>query len=330
MSQDELNRSLSPRQIAPKPFQILCLSGGGYRGLYSAALLEKLEAHAGKPLSQVFDLIAGTSIGGILALGLGAEVPATKLTAAFEENADVIFPKRRSLFGKKILPRLAYGFFKARYPKAGLQTTLETILGEKAQATIQTLATNVLISSVDLTSSSPHIFRSSDPNCDTPLIDIGLATSAAPTFFPQHLIGNTVMVDGGLIANAPDMLAIVDALQSEQLANLRVVSIGTAGREGAKAYRKQRSPGVIFGGKSTFFLTLDAQERLSVNSAQQLLRDRYVRLDANPSPEERKTIGLDVTGDVASKTLRLMADRTWDAEYQKREATFREILNRTR
>jgi len=47
----------------------------------------------------------------------------------------------------------------------------------------------------------------------------------------------------------------------------------------------------MFGGKSTFFLTLDAQERLSVQAAQDLLRDRYVRLDADPSQEERESIG---------------------------------------
>lgn len=330
MSQDELNRDNLPRLVAPKPYQILCLSGGGYRGLYTAALLEKLEAQAGKPLSQVFDLVAGTSIGGILALGLAAGVATRDLAAAFEQNADNIFPKHRIIFGKKLLPRFAYGLFRARYPQTGLKQTLETILGSKAQAKVQDLSTKVLISSVELNSGSPRIFRSSDASCGTPLVDIGLATSAAPTFFPQHLVGDAIVVDGGLVANAPDMLAIFEALQHEQLADLRLVSIGTAGREGAKAYRKQRSPGVIFGGKSTFFLTLDAQEKLSVQAAQDLLRDRYVRLDADPSQEERESIGLDVTGVVASKTLRMMADRTWNIEFERHEATFRDILNRTR
>jgi predicted acylesterase/phospholipase RssA len=330
VSQDELNRNKLTGLVAPKPYQILCLSGGGYRGLYTAAILERLEAQAGKPLSEVFDLIAGTSIGGILALGLAAGVSARDLSAAFEENADNIFPKRRIIFGKKLLPRFAYGLFKARYPQTGLKQTLETILGSQAQAKVQSLATKVLVSSVELNSGAPRIFRSSDTNCDTPLVDIGLATSAAPTFFPEHLIGDAIMVDGGLIANAPDMLAVFEALQSEHLADLRLISIGTAGREGAKAYRKQRSPGVILGGKSTFFLTLDAQEKLSVQAVQDLLRDRYVRLDADPSQEERQSIGLDVTDEVASKTLRLMADRTWAVGFERNEATFRDILNRTR
>ena len=62
MSSENEIQSRAPQKLAAKPFQILCLSGGGYRGLYTAALLEKTEKEAGKPLSQVFDLIAGTSI----------------------------------------------------------------------------------------------------------------------------------------------------------------------------------------------------------------------------------------------------------------------------
>ncbi len=329
MSLEELNRDKPLRLIASKPYQVLCLSGGGYRGLYTAALLEKLEMQAGKPLWQVFDLIAGTSIGGILALGLGAGIAAKDLAEAFERNADTIFPKRRTIFGKRLIPRLAYGLFRARYPQTGLKQTLEAILGDKVRARMQTLLTKVLISSVELTSGAPRIFRSWDGSCDTQLIDIGMATSAAPTFFPEHMIGDAIMVDGGLIANAPDVLAICEALKAEQLADLRLVSIGTAGGEGARGYRKQRSTGVIVGGRMIFSLTLDAQEKLSVQSAQDLLRERYVRLDAEPSPDERKLTGLDVTGVVASKTLRLMANRTWDSEFVRHEALFRDILNRT-
>ena len=135
------------------------------------ALLEKLERQAGKPLWQVFDLIAGTSIGGILALGLGAGIAAKDLAEAFERNADTIFPKRRTIFGKKFIPRLAYGLFRARYPQTVQKQTLEAILGDTARAAMQALLTRVLISSVELTSGAPRIFRSWDSSCDAQLID---------------------------------------------------------------------------------------------------------------------------------------------------------------
>jgi uncharacterized protein len=331
VSEEEQIRSKVSRQLVSPPYQILCLSGGGYRGLYTAALLEKLEAQAGKPLCQVFDLIAGTSIGGILALGLGAGISSTNLAAAFEKNADKIFPKHHTLFGRKVFPRLSLGLFSARYPATGLKETLEEILGDKAQTQLKDLSTDILVCGVELTSGTARLFRSADDGCTTPLIDIGLATSAAPTYFPEHLIDNAILVDGGLVANAPDMLAILQALrQSELLSELRLLSIGTAGREGAKAYRKQQSPGVIFAGKSTFELTLDAQEDLSVRTAQELLGDRHIRLDLFPSEDERQSIGLDKTGNIASKTLRLMADRTWKQASDSHQATLRDMLNRNR
>jgi uncharacterized protein len=67
-------------------FQILALSGGGYLGLYTAEILTRLERQAGKPLGQCFDLIAGTSIGGILAIGLAMERPAARMRDLFRKT----------------------------------------------------------------------------------------------------------------------------------------------------------------------------------------------------------------------------------------------------
>jgi hypothetical protein len=122
----------------------------------------------------------------------------------------------------------------------------------------------------------------------------------------------------------------LEALKSEILADIRMMSIGTAGREGARPYREATSPGLIGSAKDTFFLTLDAQESLSIRSIPELLRDRYIRLDIQPSAEERSKIGLDVTGLVAAETLKLMARRTWNEIYPPNQARFRDILSRSR
>jgi patatin-like phospholipase/acyl hydrolase len=74
-------------------FQILSLSGGGYFGLYQAVILCELEEKAGKPIAQCFDLLAGTSIGGIIALSLALEVPATTIRLAFEKHGQSIFQR---------------------------------------------------------------------------------------------------------------------------------------------------------------------------------------------------------------------------------------------
>ncbi len=331
MSSENEIQSRAPQKLAAKPFQILCLSGGGYRGLYTAALLEKTEKEAGKPLSQVFDLIAGTSIGGILAIGLASGVAATSLRGAFEKNANRIFPQSYQIKGKNVFPRLPLGIFRARYPQQGLRDTLAEILGEKRTTKIHTgLATQLLVTCVDLTSRPARLFRSTDLSCDTSLIDIGLATSAAPTYFPEHTVGSAIVVDGGLVANAPDMLAVIEALKSERLEDIRVLSIGTAGREGARAFRKPESPGLLGSAKSTFLLTLDAQEQISVQAVKELLGDRYIRLDTLASEDERKQIGLDMTSTTAAKTLQLMAERTWNEQFPPQQSRFRDILNRSR
>lgn len=330
MTGENAIRNRTPDKIATEPYQILCLSGGGFRGLYTAALLEILEAEARNPLAQVFDLIAGTSIGGILALGIAAGIKASTLREGFETNADRIFPRFRKIKGKSVFPRLAWGIFQARYPQEGLRRTIEDIFLGQSQAKLRDIPANVLVSGVDLNERGPRIFRSADRDSHVSLLDVALATSAAPTFFPEHTIEKSLLVDGGLIANAPDMIALLEALKSEALADIRMLSLGTAGREGARPFREAKSPGLIKSAKKTFFLTLDAQETLSVSSVSGLLKDRYIRLDIQPSPEERRKTGLDVTGTVAAETLKLMARRTWNLQFPPNEARFRDILNRTR
>lgn len=108
-----------------KPFHILALSGGGFRGLYTATVLKHLEEQLGGPLAHRFDLICGTSAGGLLALGLAAEIPAEQLQAMFEQDGVRIFnrptgmrrilgplkrakysPDGLSVKGKRIFPRV--------------------------------------------------------------------------------------------------------------------------------------------------------------------------------------------------------------------------------
>ncbi|AZO34026.1 MAG: hypothetical protein EOS76_06855 [Mesorhizobium sp.] len=75
------------------PFQILALSGGGYRGLFSTHIFSKLEEQAGRPIGECFDLIAGTSIGGIIAIGLALGKPAKEIRDVFEEKGEDIFTR---------------------------------------------------------------------------------------------------------------------------------------------------------------------------------------------------------------------------------------------
>jgi len=315
---------------ATPPFQILCLSGGGYRGLYTATLLEELEKESQKPLVEVFDLIAGTSIGGILAIGLAARVPAKILRKSFEDNGGAIFPRFHKIGGRSVFPRFGLGMLRSRYNVDGLRATIEAVLANAPDIkTLEDLKAIVLIASVDVTNNGPKLFGLDARSLSTPLLEVALATSAAPTYFPEHRIGRSIFVDGGLIANSPDVIALMHSLQAEAAAQIQMLSIGTVGGAGGEAARKPSGLGWLFRGKKLVDLTLAAQEKLSIEVTSKLLGESYIRLDANPSPDQLKAIGLDRTDKRASDTLKVLAQTTAEEGFKQYQGKLRVMLNRT-
>ena len=115
-----------------KPFQILSLAGGGYLGLYTACVLAELEEQAGEPLGRRFDLIAGTSVAGILAIALAYEIPMQKIKQLFLENGTRIFSSRalptNPVSRLRDLTRSVLG---PKYDGIALKKALVTHLGKK-------------------------------------------------------------------------------------------------------------------------------------------------------------------------------------------------------
>lgn len=294
------------RKVA-NPFQILCLSGGGFRGLFSICVLEELEQRAGVPLRDCFDLVAGTSIGGIVACGLVAGVAASDIRQRFEEAGGGIFTGKGA------------GIFSAKHPVLRLRAIVEEVLGEQSGVTLRTLNRPLIVPAVDASNGRPVVFRSGESagsDRDVALLDVALATSAAPTYFPDHPIGNRAHIDGGVIANAPDLLAIGDALSrfGERIENVRMLSIGTAGHHDAELFRGSRRTGKLgwvlprkLGGRDLFGLTIGAQEILAVTTAVSLLGQRHIRIDSVPDAAQAPRIGLDVTGKDAVTILSTLA-----------------------
>lgn len=185
-----------------RPFRVLTLDGGGVRGLLQLQVLKYLEALTGRQTRELFDHIGGTSVGGILALALSCSgKSAVDIEKFFLALAPRIFPSRsftrvRQLFGPK-------------YRSDALKKGLADFFGG---ATPQThAATGLTVTAFDMTAFTPVVFgRSSPVSC----MDLALATSAGPTYFPPHkLLVNGqphAFEDGGLWANNPTMQALVD------------------------------------------------------------------------------------------------------------------------
>jgi predicted acylesterase/phospholipase RssA len=224
--------------MAKGTYRVLALDGGGIRGLIPARVLESIEQHTGQPVSEMFDLIAGTSTGGILALGLSKPNAQGKpaFTAAdmrylYVNEGARIFP--HSIFQEvKTLHALA----DARYPAA----PLEGILAQRFGATMLSQAlTEIVIPSYDLTLPGPYFFKReyaiSEAKWDVPMALAARATSAAPTYFDPAVLRSSdghedhALVDGGTFANNPTLAGYVDALRlkSDETPRIVVVSIGT-------------------------------------------------------------------------------------------------------
>jgi patatin-like phospholipase/acyl hydrolase len=253
--------------LAKKSIKVLSLDGGGIRGIIPAVVLAAIEERMGEPASDVFDLIAGTSTGGIIALGVSVpedgqgdepRAPrwsAQQLIGMYESEGPKIF--HRSLV-RTI--ETVDGLLVEKYSASGLEAALERYMGD---AQLSQALTDLLVPSYDIHAHEPFFFKSFTPKTrpapspredatgargaisaaltppDFPMRVVARATSAAPTYFepddvhaPATAAGGGsspeyVLVDGGTFANNPAMCAYAEATRNNPGADVLIVSLGT-------------------------------------------------------------------------------------------------------
>jgi uncharacterized protein len=227
-----------PEDPAGSRFRILSVDGGGIRGLISVLVLEEIEKRLGEKaggrarIADYFHLFAGTSTGGLIALALTAprEVSAKELASFYTDDGPEIF--HRGL-GQEI-----GSLWGLTGPKYGLDPLREAVERRLGRSTISEATRDLLVTSYDMTRSEPYFFKRwralESPERNFPIAEAALATSAAPTYFPSHGLGDRALVDGGVFAANPSVAAIAEALgrQSDPPAQLSpedlfLVSVGT-------------------------------------------------------------------------------------------------------
>ncbi|MDD9893500.1 MAG: CBASS cGAMP-activated phospholipase [Gammaproteobacteria bacterium] len=194
---------------------ILSIDGGGIRGLIPGLILSHIENQTKRPISDCFDLIAGTSTGGILALGLSKDngngkpqFSAKELCKIYETRGHEIFP--RSLWrGVSSVG----GLTDEKYSHKGLESVLEEYFGNQ---TVSSSLTNVVITSYDIENRTPLFIKSwREQFEDIEMRHAARATSAAPTYFEPALVNingkNHSLIDGGVFINSPAMSAYAEA-----------------------------------------------------------------------------------------------------------------------
>ena len=230
-----------------RKFKILSIDGGGIRGIIPAKVLYHLEEEAIKKdgvdarLCDYFDLVCGTSTGGIIAIGIALGMTAKDILKLYQENAKRIFPHKS----------LLQAFIKNEsfYSREALEKLLAESFNPFDYRTNDTriyhCKTRLCIPTYDLDKGEQHVFKTDHlPNyprdCHIPVVNAALATAAAPVYFTPHSFNFCDMnstnrsdyinnVDGGVLANNPTLLGLTEAVYciGIPLEDIEILSLGT-------------------------------------------------------------------------------------------------------
>ena len=264
-------------------YRILSLDGGGIRGIITAIILQRLNAEVGLTgWLDSTDLIAGTSTGGLLALGLSYGLPPEFIRNVYETKGAEIFDDSW-LDNLVDLGKIA----GADYDIKNLERELKTMFGK---TTLAQLKRRVLITAFDLDNESKkkssrtwkpklfHNFPGGDSDGSELAYKVGLYTSAAPTFFPSV----DGYIDGGVYATNPSMCALAQSQDSDfkarpSLADVVLLSLGT-GTSLLYIEGKELDWGYAQWAKQLISLMLDGTSGIADYQCKQILGDSYHRL----------------------------------------------------
>lgn len=224
--------------------RVLSIDGGGIRGIIPALVLAELERRARRRTFELFDLIAGTSTGGILACALCAPdpLPAEQLVALYQNEGPKIFD--RTLWQRI---RSAEGLLDEKYESAALERALERFLADKRLAESRP---DLIVPAYDMSEPGPYFFKSrrarEDPaNEDFPLSVVARATASAPTYFEPLEMRERALVDGGVFAVNPAMSAFAEVLRFQPTAEVLLLSLGTGQRTRRRSFEEIRNWGLV-------------------------------------------------------------------------------------
>ena len=262
-------------------FRLLSLDGGGIKGAFSASVLAALEEDTGQAIAEHFDLITGTSTGGIIALGLGLGMSARDILKFYAESGATIFPNTSLVQRTRGVVRQ---FFKPKHSHTALRAALHGVFGErkfgesKSRLVIPTY--DAIAGRIFLLKTAHHERFKYDIN--TPAVDVALATSAAPTYFaaapfPTHK--DARYVDGGIWANSPVLVGVTEAVRflGIPLECIDVLSIGTTTTPFNIA-RHARS-GLVQWNAGLVALMFEGQMEAALTQARLLLNGRVHRIN---------------------------------------------------
>lgn len=251
--------------------KILSLDGGGIRGASTAVFLNKLEEASGKSLHRIFDLIAGTSTGGIIAAAIGIlKMSGEDLANLYNhQNGKVIFPQS---FWDRHLPVQN----QPKYDGTGKRDILKKYFGKRL---LKSSKIPLILTAYDVEKRLPVILSSLDKD-KTKALDAVDATSAAPTYFPTVQVNNQWLIDGSVIVNNPTITAYAEATKRWPDDEIRVLSVGTGKRTRSIPGEESAEFGAI-GWLTHDLIGVVTDETIVHIQAETILGENYVRVNSD-------------------------------------------------
>lgn len=261
------------------PFKILSIDGGGMKGLYSARILQHFEEKFNCVISDYFDLICGTSTGGLIALAISLKIPMKDVCAFYEKEGPQIFriyKKNKILswifkrsFGWGDVRQIAY---EGKFSDEPLKKALEKFFGDHV---IGDSNNYLCIPSYTITEARSWVFKKDhhDLKRDNKVryVDVALATSAAPTFFPMaeiKMFDYKQFIDGGVWANNPTLVGLLEALKyfagsEKPFKKIKILSLSSLSSTGGKPTGLKRNRSFIDWNKELFETSMTGQSYFS-------------------------------------------------------------------
>ncbi len=249
--------------------RVLAIDGGGIKGVIPAAFLATVEEVTGQRIVDHFDLIAGTSTGGIIALGLGLGVRAKEILRLYQDRGPRIFGQPEGNLPR--IRRHLRWLFRPKYDLTALREELTVIFEDRHLGDSET---RLVIPAYHRDQQGVHVFKTAHhPRLEVDYrekaVDVALATAAAPVYFPAHrLPSGSHLLDGGIWANNPVGLATVEAvgILGWHGEDLRVLSLGCTD----EPHIFRSDPGIVgmgLFGRNVVNLLFQGQSRSALGTA---------------------------------------------------------------
>lgn len=296
----------------PKVFKILSIDGGGIKGLYSARVLDHFEKKFDCHISDYFDMLCGTSTGGLIALGLSLKIPASELVDFYVNQGPKIFPDRTKNIFLRAYDTFRQTVWKGKFSDKYLRKALEEVFQERIIGESKNL---LCIPSYTITEARPWIFKYDHGELGrdnkAKYVDVALATTAAPTYFPVAEIeyyNNKQFIDGGVWANNPTLVGFIEALdyfvgQGKEFDSISILSLSSLSVTGGKKTGLKRQRPFIKWKNELFETSMTGQSEFTnyfMSKIKEItdIKVNYVRIPSIPIASEQESL---IQLDVASK-----------------------------